>query len=124
MNVFFMQQVTKSKAKQLRDGPWRKASTNKVPQGADTRPLHTYLDRRQATVAHWGDLRPIFDVCTRETSCEVGWKLQVPWRRQAAAEKQLKVTVEEILGGAMEKWRRESGGCGDIEGGAKGRGGY
>ena len=101
-----MQQVTKSKAKQLRDGPWRKASTNKVPQGADTRPLHTYLDRRQATVAEWGDLRPIFDVCTREKSCEVGWKLQVPWRRQAAAEKNLKEIVEEILATARVRRRR------------------
>ena len=75
-------------------------------------------------MAEWVDLRPIFDLCSRETGYEGGGKLQVPWRRQAAAEKQLKVAVEEILGGAREKWRRESGGCGDIEGGAKGRGGY
>ena len=42
----------------------------KVLQGARTQPLQTYVDRRQTTVAEWVNLRPIFDVCVRETGYE------------------------------------------------------
>ena len=89
----FLWQVKKSKAKRLRDGSWREAEDNKVLLGAETQPLRTYLDRRQATVTEGVALRPVFDVCTRETGYEGGGKLRMPWRRQAAAEKQMKVTV-------------------------------
>ena len=65
VHVGFLQQVTKSKAKTLRDELWRKAATEKLLQGATTQPLQTYFDRRQAIVAEWVALRPIFDVCAR-----------------------------------------------------------
>ena len=42
-------------------------------------------------------VRPIFDVCARDTGYEGEYRLWVPWWMQAAAHKQLKVTVEEIL---------------------------
>ena len=35
-------------------------------QEAGTKSLHTYIDRSQKTVAKWGALRPIFEVCTKE----------------------------------------------------------
>ena len=72
----------------------------KVLQGAGTHPLRTYMYWRQAKVAEWVALRPIFDVCARETGYEEGWRLRVTWWRQAEAEKKLKVTVEEILSAA------------------------
>ena len=65
----------------------------KLLQGMGTQPLQTYLDRRQVTVVEWVDLRPIIGVFTRDTGYEGGGELQVTWRRQAAVETQLKVTV-------------------------------
>ena len=65
VHVGFLRQVTKSKAKWLSYSEYQKAMTNKVLQVVETQPLQTYLDRRQATVAEWMDLRHIFDVCAR-----------------------------------------------------------
>ena len=45
-------------------------------------------------------LRPIFGVCAIETGYEGGERLRVPWWRQAAVHKQLKVVVEAILAAA------------------------
>ena len=56
VHVGFLRQVTKLKAKRLRDGFWRMVAADKVLQGAVTQPLQTYLDRRQATVADWVSL--------------------------------------------------------------------
>ena len=53
----------------------------KVLQGVGKQPLQTYLDRRQAKLAEWVVLWPIFDVCKRETGYERGGKIQVPWWR-------------------------------------------
>ena len=47
-------------------------------------------------MAEWVAIRPIFDVCDRETGYEIGWRLQVLWWRQAAAVKKLKVALEAI----------------------------
>ena len=93
VHMGFLWQVKKSKAKRLRDWSWRKAETKKFLQGAGTQPLRKYLDRRQATVSEWVSLRPIFDVCARETRYEGGGKLQVMWWIQTAEEKHMKVTV-------------------------------
>ena len=60
-------------------------------------------------MAEWVALRPIFDVCTRDMGYYRGGKLRVPWWRQATAEKQMKVMVEDILAAARVQWRRESG---------------
>ena len=70
-HVGFLRQVKKLKTKKLRDGLWHKAAANKILQGSGTQPIQTYLDRRQATVAEWGDLRTIFDVCTMKMVYEV-----------------------------------------------------
>ena len=63
------------------------------------------MDRKQETVAEWEDLRPIFNVCTRDTGYKGGVKLWVWWWRQAPADKQLKVMFDDILAEARE-WRR------------------
>ena len=42
-------------------------------------------------------VRPIFEVCARETGCEGEYRLWVPWWMQVAAHKQMKVTVELIF---------------------------
>ena len=60
------------------------SDSKKYLQGAGTYPLRTYVDRRQATVAEWMALCPIFDVCARNMDYEEGGTLHVTWLRQAA----------------------------------------
>ena len=109
VHLGFLQQVTKSKANRLRDRLWRKAAAKKVPQGAGAQPLRTYLDRRQATVAEWVVLRPIFGVHARKTGYEGRGKLRMRWWRQEEEEKQIKFTVEELSAAAkVRRWREYS----------------
>ena len=65
-------------------------------QEAGTQPLHTYIEKRQVEVAEWLDLWNIFEVCTKETGYNKGGRLQDPWWRQVAAEKQLKATLKDV----------------------------
>ena len=65
---------------------------------------------------------PIFQIFERETQYVGGGKLWVPWWRQASAENQLKVTVEDISVAARVWWRWESGRHSKIKGGSEGGG--
>ena len=67
------------------------------------------IDRRQATVAEWVALRPIFEACTKETGYEEGGRQQEPWWRQAEANNQLRSTLEEISATSRERRQQESG---------------
>ena len=67
------------------------------------------------------DLRPIFGVFARETGYERGGRLRMMWWRKAAAEKQLKVTVEAILAAERVQQQKEYGMHGGSQGGSKGR---
>ena len=78
------------------------------------------MDRRQATLAEWVAIRPIFDVCSRETGYEEGRRLRVPWWRQKAEENKLRVAVESISEAAMVRRRQESGRHGGTKGGSEG----
>ena len=62
-------------------------------------------------------LRPILVVYTRDMGYEGGGKLQVQWWRQAAADNQLKVTVEAILVAARVWQQQEYGRRGKSKGG-------
>ena len=70
----------------------------------------------------WVALRPIFDVCTRDTGYEGSGQIRVPWWRQAAKEKHLKVTVEDILEASRRRRQQVSGRRGKSKGGAEGDG--
>ena len=100
VHVGFLRQVTKLKGKRLRYGLWLKVVVDTVLQGSGKQPIQNYLEKSKATVAESLDLRHIFDVCIRETTYERGGKLRGPWWIQAAVEKQLRVTLEEILAAA------------------------
>ena len=78
VHVGLLIKVTKLKGKSSKGGLWWKVAADKVLQGAGKQLLHTYLDRRQAKVAEWVALRPIFEVCARETGYEEGGKLMEP----------------------------------------------
>ena len=114
-NVSLQQQFTHKQVERWRDGSWWQVTSEKK-QGAGTKTLRTYVDRKQAKLAEWVDTRPIFDVCTRETEYELGVRLQVPWWRQKAAEDQLRVMVEAILAAARVRRWQESGGHGGRKG--------
>ena len=58
----FLQQVTRKQATLSRDGSWQHFMEKSVLQRAGTQSLQTYVDRGQATVPEWVDLRPMFDV--------------------------------------------------------------
>ena len=116
VHMGFLRQVTRLKAKRLKDGSWQKVASDRVLQGAGTQPLQTYIGRRQATVAEWVALRPIFEVYAKETGYEGGGRLREPWWRQTAAEKQLRATLEDILVAAMERRRQEPSRRGGGEG--------
>ena len=73
------------------------------------------MDRSQAAVAEWVALQTISDVCSSKTDYARGGKLRVPWWRQATAEKQLRVMLEEILSEAREQRRQESVRCVEVK---------
>ena len=112
--------MTKLKAKIMNDDSWRKVAADKVLQGLGTQPLHSYLDRSKVSVSVWVASCPILKVCSREMGYEGGGKLWKPWRRQAAEEKQLRVTLEEISEVARERRRKEYGRRGRGDGGEEG----
>ena len=60
-------------------------------------------------MADWVALRPNFKVCVSKTGYDEGWELWKPWCRQAEAEKQLRVTLKEILKAERKNWRQEPG---------------
>ena len=66
----------------------------------------TYIGRQQATVSRWVVLRPLFEVCTRETGYEGVGRRREAWWRQNATEKKLWAT----LASSQEAKRRRSGG--------------
>ena len=41
-------------------------------QTVETKRLGEYINKRQETVSEWVDLRPIFEVCAKETGYEGG----------------------------------------------------
>ena len=68
LHVGFLRQITGQRAVRREDENWRKVVSDKVLEKAGTQYLGNYIDRRQATVAEWVELRPILEVCDRETS--------------------------------------------------------
>ena len=99
-----------------RDGIWISEAAEKVLKEAGTQTLGSYIEKRQATVAEWVVLRPIPDICDRETGYE-GWRRRYePWWRHTADRKQLGATLKEILSEARaRRWdfgRHDEGGGG------------
>ena len=78
-------------------------------KAAGTQHIRTYIDRRQATVVQWVDLRPIFEVFAQEDmGCTVGWRIQAPWWQQTTEDSQLRATLQYISSETRERTLRES----------------
>ena len=113
VHVGFLRQMTGQKAKRQRDGTWRIEAAEEVPKESVTQTLGAYIDKRQATVAEWVTLRPILEICDRETGYEGGGRRRKPWWWQTVAQKQLVMTLEETFLAARERlWEFGRGGKG------------
>ena len=119
-HVSLLWQVTHKQATRRRDGSWRKVKAEAVLQGEGKHSLRTYVDRQQVTVGEWVAIRPIFDVCVRETGYEGGGRLRVPWWRKKAAENHLRVMVEARLAASRLRRQQESGRRGGSKGASEG----
>ena len=104
VHIGFLRQVPDNKAKRQMDGTWRSVAAKRVLKEAVTQTLGTYIDKRQMTVAEWVALRPIIEICDRETGYKGGGRRCEPWWRKTAAWKELSTRLEEIS--AAERARR------------------
>ena len=86
VHIGLLQQVMGMKSLTIEEETWTKEGTDRVLQTAGNKPLREYIEKRQVTVSEWVDLRPIFEVCTKEMGYEEGEKLRELWWRQVAVE--------------------------------------
>ena len=68
----FLRMIIGNRVKQLEDGTWETTGVEGILEAAGTQSARIYIEQRQATVAQWVALRPLFDVCARETGYEGG----------------------------------------------------
>ena len=92
--------------RRLRDRIWETPGAEGVQEAAGTQLERIYIGRRQETVDLWVALRPLFEVCERETWCEGGGCRREAWWFQESLEKQLWATLADL----WEDKRRRSGG--------------
>ena len=79
--------------RQSGDGTWETPGAEGIQEEAVTQSVRIYIEIRQATVAQWVAIRPLFEVCARETGYEGGRRRMEVWWFQEATEKQLRVTL-------------------------------
>ena len=78
----FLQLVTGMRARRLGDTKWETPGEEGVQEAVGTQLARNYIERRQATVAQWVALRPLFEVCARETWYAGGGSRREAWWRQ------------------------------------------
>ena len=66
----------------------------------------TYIGIIQGAMAQWVAMRPILEVCARDTGCEGGGLRREEWWRQEVPETQIRETLEET---SWESSRRRRG---------------
>ena len=70
MHTEFLQMITGKRVKQLGYGIWEKQVEEGMREASRTQSDRVCMDGRQTTVAQWVALRPLFEVCARETGYE------------------------------------------------------
>ena len=65
----FLRYIIGKRGRRLSDGTWETHGSEGVQEAAGTQLTRTYKGRRKATVAQCVALRPLFEVCARETGC-------------------------------------------------------
>ena len=99
--------VTGKRAKELGDGTWETPGAEFIREAGGTQLGSIYIEQQQATIAQWVALRPLFELCARETWYEGGGRRSKVWWRQEATEKQLRATLKDSR---EAKRRRRRGG--------------
>ena len=103
----FLQMITEKRDKHLGDGEWETPGAEGIQEVAGTHPDMIYIERRQATVAQWVALRPLFEVCAKDTGYEGGVRRRKVWWHQEATKKKLRATLEDSR--EAKRRRRSSG---------------
>ena len=103
----FLKLVMVNRARQLGDGTWETPGAEGVKEAVGTHIARIYIEQRQANVAQWVALRPLFYVCAREAGNERVFQRRKVWGRQEATEKQLQATLADSQ---EAKRRRRIGG--------------
>ena len=88
--------ITGKRLKQLEDGTWETPGAEVIRKAAGNQLEIICIEQRQATVVHWVVMRPLFDVCARETEYAGRGRRRKVWWRQEATEKQLRETLEDL----------------------------
>ena len=77
-----LQMIMGKRLKQLEDETWETPGAEVTREGLGNQSESIYIEQQQATVAQWVALRPLFEVCARETGYEGGeWRREVWWRQ-------------------------------------------
>ena len=80
--------------RQKADRTWVTTNVEVVREAEGTHPEMAHIGRRQGTVAQWVMLRPIFEVCERETGYEGGGRRREAWWTQEEEETHSRETLE------------------------------
>ena len=68
----FLCQIVWKQVRRLSGGTWETPGEEGVREAVGTKSARTYIERRRATVEQWVVLRPLFEVCAKETWYEGG----------------------------------------------------
>ena len=74
--------ITGKRDRKLGDWIWETPGAEGIREKAVTQSDGIYIEKRHATVAQWVALRPLFEVCARETGYEGGGLRRTVWCRQ------------------------------------------
>ena len=109
-HTYFLQMIMEKRAKKFGDGSWETPVAEGIRKAAVTHSDRIYTEQRQATIAQWVELRPLFEVCARKKGYEGGGRRRkVSWS-QEATRKKLRATLEDTqeskrrkrIGGEMD----------------------
>ena len=89
-----LSQVERMSARNLGVDTWQNKGEYRVIQATGTKLLQEYIEGRQAEIAEWVAMQPVFEVCVKETDFEGGGEAREQWWWYTAVEWQLKITLE------------------------------
>ena len=79
--------ITEKREKKLGYGTWETTGVEGLLKASGTQSDRIYIERWQKTMAKWVALRPLFEVCARETGYGGGGRMRKVWWRQDAKKK-------------------------------------
>ena len=69
-HIGFLRKTTRKIAQRTKNGTWETLEAGEVLRVADIHTYAAYMDRKQGTVAQWGDIHQTFEVCAWEHGFE------------------------------------------------------